>query len=125
VPLTWGGFQINRRSPIEWPHDCLLGGRTMRPPAVGGASGEQSNRHWDDDTPIVAIAKTLKQASSPVAVQARTPAPGRPALRHSPYPATAAAAKGAPATSMARHPLTPIRVADPLVMVPGLKTLCD
>jgi RNA polymerase sigma factor (sigma-70 family) len=49
VPLTWGGFQINRRSPIEWPHDCLLGGRTMRPPAVGGASGEQSNRHRDDE----------------------------------------------------------------------------
>src|SRR5215471_8156398 len=50
------------------------------------------------NTPIVAIAKTLKQASSPVTVQARTPAPGRPALRHSTHPVTTAVANGAPAT---------------------------
>src|SRR5215472_14916812 len=77
------------------------------------------------NTPIVAIAKTLKHASSAVTVQARTPAPGRPALRHSPHPATTAAAKGAPAASRAPHPLTPTRVAEPLVMAPELETLCD
>src|SRR5215472_14711313 len=77
------------------------------------------------NTPIEAIAKTLKQASSPVTVHARTPAPGRPALRRSPYPVTTAAASGAPATSRAPHPLTPTRVADPLVTVPKLETPCD
>jgi hypothetical protein len=77
------------------------------------------------NTPIVAIANTLKQANRPAAVQARTPAPGRPALRHSPYPVTTAAANGAPATSKAPCPFTPTRVADPLVMLPELETLCD
>src|SRR5215472_9040078 len=77
------------------------------------------------NTPIVAIARTVKQASSPVTVQARTPAPGRPARRHSPYPATTAAASGTPAISRAPHPLTPTRVADPLAAIPVLETLCD
>jgi hypothetical protein len=77
------------------------------------------------NTPIDSIAKKLKQASSPVTVQASTPAPRRPARRHNAHPVTTAAANGAPATSRAPHPFTPTRVADPSAAAPELETLND
>ena len=75
-------------------------------------------------TPIVRIAKTLKQASSPITAQA-TPALLRLACRHSAHPVTTAAANGAPATSRAPHPFAPTRVADPAVTVPELDELIE
>jgi len=111
---------MTRRSPGVYPVTSPRG----RPPWAAQAANRAAVTGMTNK-PIVAIAKRLKQASTAVTVQARTPAPGRPALRHSPYPVTTAAASGAPATSRAAHPLTPTRVADPLVMVPELETLCD
>src|SRR6516164_10032794 len=113
-----------RRIPVQPAIAYGVTARCGRPPWAAQAAN-RATVTGTTNRPIVAIAKTLKQASSPATVQARTPAPGRPALRHSPYPASAAAAKGAPAASRAPQPLTPTRVADPLAMVPELDTLCD
>jgi hypothetical protein len=75
--------------------------------------------------PIDSIAKALKQASNPVTVQAKTPAPGRLARRHSASPVSTAATSGTTVTSRTPGPFAPTSVADPVLAAPELNAADD
>jgi hypothetical protein len=96
---------VDADQPDTWPGSL----RWWLPQAATSASVTGRKK-----TPIETNATMLKQASSPVRVQARTPAPGRPDRdrRHSVAAVITLTASGTPATTSARHPLTPTSVSD-------------